>query len=123
MKTTLRISLVLNAVLLVGLGVALWQLLLLVTYRDARPEGPPFILQHDLSVQDGARTAFVLPAGTRLQESIPQGMATLGKHYGMEYVLLIHSDRSDLPPPDTRKELGWIEPYHFYTLSPAIPGA
>ncbi len=123
MKIALRLSLALNVVLLVALGIALWQLLMLVTYRDARPEGPPLILEHDLSIHDGARTAFVLPAGTRLQQSTPQGMATLGKNYGAEYIILIHSDSPDLPPPDTHKEQGWMEPYHFYTLSPATPEA
>ncbi len=112
----LRFSIILNCLLLPALiASVLWQSWLLASCRDGRPAGPSLTLQHDYPIYDASSGAlsFTLPRGTRLQESTPQGAATLGKTHGREYLVILHSDDSDFHPPDQRKELGWVSPYRF----------
>jgi hypothetical protein len=59
--------------------------------RDRRPTGDTFALKRDVPVyiNGDSNVAFMLPQGTRLQDSTPKGAATLGKFYGHEFILVL----------------------------------
>lgn len=78
---------------------------------DARPKGEIFTLNEERVILSKG-VAVTLPAGTMLQESTPQGAATLGKISHREYLLVFSTDRDGLSTnsPYAKAE-GWMEPY------------
>lgn len=118
-KLTFSGSLLLNAglilIIVVLVGLLLWQNLTYHSYRDARPEGPLLVLSESRPVYDRVegKVAFMLPQGTTLQESTPHGMATLGKSHVKEYILVIRS--TDPIESDTKlfEDHGWMDHYRF----------
>jgi hypothetical protein len=140
MDAKLASSLILNWLLgLALLTVAvLWlcREMTFATYRDGRPMGRILALQraHPVFVGRESKTlgeypglkappagaiALTLPEGTILQESVPHGMATLGKDYGRDYLLIIHSSESLDSTPSIADPMddmrGWADCYYFDT--------
>ena len=84
-------------------------------YRTGRPQGIEITLAKSLPVypQNSSSAAFLLPAGTVVQSSTPDGLSTLGKRYGFEYLLIIHS-KTELEGSHTTNETNqWVEKYSF----------
>ena len=79
-------------VLLVGsTALNLHLYLSLAECRDRRPAGDTLTLKRDAPVylEGSSGAVFTLPRGTHLQDSTPRGMATLGKFYGHEFILVL----------------------------------
>jgi hypothetical protein len=117
-SSVLKISLTLNAVLLLAL-LALGFLYIRDGFvsgqaLDARPRGAVITLQEDTRIVSTDAPAIVLPKGTVLQESTPQGAATLGKIYDRQYLLMIKTeDASFSKNRPTEKASTWADPYVF----------
>jgi len=114
-----RLSIALNALLLVtvvGLGaLLLWRSWETAQAIDARPRGAVVSLPRDVRIVSGEAPTINLPAGTILQESTPQGAATLGKISHREYILTIRTDDFQFTTnqPYQRSDQ-WITPYMFW---------
>ena len=117
-KYSLRISLAANIILLLGfLGLGalfVWQLWENAQKVDARPMGAVITLDADTRIVSGDAPTIYLPAGTILQESTPQGAATLGKIDHREYIMTIRTDNFQFTKNHpTVKNSEWITPYMF----------
>ena len=117
-KLSLRISLGLNVLLSVavlGLGaLLLWQYWETALITDARPKGAVVSLPTDTRIVSSNAPTIYLPKGTILQESTPQGLATLGKSHDRVYLLPIRTDNSQFTTNHpSEKSTGWITPYIF----------
>lgn len=89
--------------------------------RDARPAGDFFRSRQELPVyvRGGSSLALTLPTGVLLQESTPRRVATLGKFYGREFLLTVHS--AAFARPDALEVARSHEPPHFeapYSFEP-----
>jgi hypothetical protein len=119
-KISLKISLVLNLMLLVvGLicgGMFLRYYIETSAALDARPKGEIVALSTAIRATMGnGVSAIELPAGTILQESTPQGAATLGKIGDREYLLILKTDNFQFStnlPYSTNST--WSEPYQVH---------
>lgn len=80
--------------------------------RDQRPKGTIFSLNADRKLISATGTTITLPAGTIIQESTPQGAATLGKSHEREYLLLFTSiDQKITTNSPYAKSSDWMPPY------------
>ncbi len=117
-KLSLRLSLLLNAILLlcvIGLSALfVWRSWETAQIIDARPKGAVLSLPEDTRIISSDAPTIHLPAGTIIQESTPQGAATLGKIYDREYILTIRTDnRSFTTNQPYQKATEWVIPYTF----------
>lgn len=117
-KISLEVSVGLNVLLgvaVVGLGVLLlWREWRLGGEIDARPKGVVIKLAKDMRIVGAGVPAIQLPAGTILQESTPQGAATLGKISHREYMLTIKTEDFEFSKNSpTERVREWVEPYTF----------
>ena len=117
-EISLKISLLLNIILVVALLGGTTYFLVrsfqAATQMDGRPKGALIALRSAREIVGRDGTTFVLPAGTILQESTPQGAATLGKISHREYLLVIATEDFDFSTNrPTEKRSDWMEPYTF----------
>lgn len=118
-----RLSLALNALLLVAvLGLAailVWRDWEAAQEIDARPKGAVVTLSDATGLISSEAPPFILPAGTILQESTPQGAATLGKISHREYILTIRTDEFQFTTNQPyQKSAEWVAPYTFAASPP-----
>jgi hypothetical protein len=90
------------------------------TYKTGRPQGVEISLSKDLPVfgLNSSTPVFTLPAGTVVQGSSPCGLSTLGKYYGFDYLLIIHSKK----PLEIDVEKSSDEWSHKYSFTPNDDG-
>lgn len=125
-KTPLSISVALNVLLfvvLLSLAVFCVYREVVCRYRmDSRPRGEPLALPRALPVyrEGTSEQVFILPAGTVLQESTPQGLANFWQVKNREFLLIIKSDLDFSATTYTETVRWWVPtPYHFKTENPA----
>jgi hypothetical protein len=111
-------SLALNLILLAAvtglLSLLVWQSCVAAELIDARPRGAVISLPRDIKIISSNAPAIVLPTGTVLQESTPQGAATLGKIYDRQYILTIRTDNAQFSTNQPyQKSTEWITTYTF----------
>lgn len=119
-----KVSLLLNVLLFLALLIlgALYirQGWLASSALDARPHGAIVTLQADTRIVSARAPTILLPQGTILQESTPQGAATLGKISERQYLLTIRTDNLEFTKNrPTEKAPGWEAPYTFAASPPA----
>jgi len=117
MKPITQISIGLNIVLLLCLTGGFFYFLY-YSFRtqselDARPKGSILTLPKEQKIISGD-SIITLPSGTILQESTPQGAATLGKIPHREYVLVISTKDFNFSTnsPSTKLDT-WMNPYQL----------
>lgn len=126
MKTegsALPISIALNVILLLALlamtALSIWQGLEAASAQDARPRGAVVTLQADARIVSAEAPTILLPKGTVLQESTPQGAATLGKIYDRQYLLTIRTEDPNFNKTSPHiKAADWAVPYVFAATAP-----
>lgn len=122
-SSALKISVAFNIFLVLALlamaGLFIRQEWSNAVARDARPCGAVVTLQEETRIVSPNAPAIVLPKGTVLQESTPQGAATLGKISDRQYLLTIKTE--DVQFSKNRpyeKAESWVAPYVFAATGP-----
>jgi len=117
-SSALKISISFNVFLVLALlamvGLLIRQGWLKATIQGARPCGTVVTLLEDTRIVSAEAPAIVLPKGTVLQESTPQGAATLGKISDRQYLLTIKTEDGEFSKnrPYEKAE-SWVAPYVF----------
>jgi hypothetical protein len=114
----LRISLAVNALLFVALLALgawyMWREWVNAQVRDARPKGAIVTLHAETRIVSPDAPTILLPKGTILQESTPQGAATLGKITDRQYLLTIKTEDGQFTKNRPyERSANWAEPYTF----------